>query len=162
MVEGISERCLGRGKLQPIRQWPEGEFKGYQLDGSLPPLAAVQQCLAELDAISGPCDDHVRRQELAKLGVRTAPRPDREGEGGLRAAAYLDLLSPYPTDVVIWACNIWVRGPVEKAKWFPTWAELHDLLETRNRRRAALAAICRSMLVALGQPVVSNAHPDEA
>lgn len=81
-------------------------------------------------------------KELATLNVLTRRREGSMADTELLIASYAEKLAPYPGEAVIWACRKWPEWS-EAGKWWPAWAELHDMLEGRVAER-------RLMLEALG------------
>lgn len=81
-------------------------------------------------------------KELAKLNALTRRREGSMADTELLIASYAERLAPYPGEAVIWALRKWPEWS-EAGKWWPAWAELHDMLEGRVAER-------RLMLEALG------------
>jgi hypothetical protein len=44
-------------------------------------------------------------------------------------ASYLEQLTAIPGDLALYAIRNWTRQGGEQAKWFPSWAELVELIE---------------------------------
>lgn len=153
LVEDIRQRCFGSA-VAPRCDWPSGAFVRYVVVSTERLDIAAATALYYLDPMLEPCTPEVAVRELSRLGVSCVPRREDPDSGELRAAAFLECVSPYPTDVVIWACRAWVRQPPEIGKWYPSWAELRDMCEKRVIRRRALAEICRRILAP--GPLVSD------
>jgi hypothetical protein len=115
----------------------DGEIVGYDLGGVSLPFDAIAEARALVLAALAPAPLGTIQAELARMKISTKSRADGEAEGRLAAAVFAEYLSAYPADVVIWACRKWARTE----KWWPSWAELKDLLDRGVRRRAALAKI---------------------
>jgi hypothetical protein len=75
---------------------------------------------------------------LAELDVLTARRGGSATEAGLLLSAYAGRLRNYPGDIVRDVLAAW------PGKWFPTWAELQDVLD----RAAAPRVVLHRALVA--------------
>lgn len=69
---------------------------------------------------------------IAELSVITAKRTDDDFTESLRLTAYTNRLQHYPADIVAEALlrHTW--------KFFPSWAELKDVLEDLHRPRRAI------------------------
>jgi hypothetical protein len=94
------------------------------------PLTTEQ--LSRLDGFFAPASERVIGQWLAELSVISARRADDDMSETLRLHAYTRRLSEYPADVVKMALldKTW--------RFFPTWADLHDVLEPAMKRRRML------------------------
>lgn len=138
MVEDIRKACLG-SRVEPMETWEQGEsrlvgycaYRGATADD-------LDRCARELAPFMERCPVEIAAQELARLGVACVPRRDDGDQGALRAAVFVDLVTPYPADAVIWACRDWA----DYNTFFPAWAELRQRLESRVKRRRALARFC--------------------
>jgi hypothetical protein len=94
------------------------------------PLTAEQ--LSRVDGFFAPANERVIGQWIAELSVISARRADDDMSETLRLHAYTRRLSEYPADVVKMALldKTW--------RFFPTWAELHEVLEPAMKRRRML------------------------
>lgn len=83
-----------------------------------------------------PAPDRFIEEWLVELSVLTVPRHDDDLSAALRLAAYTRQLAPYPADAV--------KAALLGRAWqfFPSWAELHAVLEDSVKpRRAAIARL---------------------
>ena len=110
----------------------DGEITGYKIGNLLE--AERSEAYARVLVANEPAPLRIIQSELARMRVSTKSRADTEGEGKLAAAVFAENLTEYPADVVVWACRKWSRTE----KWWPSWAELKDLLDRGVRRRRAL------------------------
>jgi hypothetical protein len=106
---------------------------GYELTRPIPADEAVE-ALAILVEANKPADEVFILQELARMRRLTKARPQDADDLTLMAAAYAEEMAAYPADVIASACRKWAA----MEKWWPSWAELKDLLEFRMRRRKAM------------------------
>lgn len=104
----------------------------------------MNEALTEFDRFMTPPPDQVIIGWLAKLSALCASRKRDDAEIDILIEAYVEQLRSYPADVVRHA----LFG--EKWKWWPTWAELADVIEPLVSHR-------RVMREALQRPQ----HPDE-
>ncbi len=128
---------------------PGYEFKDFEIEG-LPAtehLGAVKQAIASHEYAMRPAPSEPLKKALARLRVMTKTRSDEEGEGALRAAAYLEELQHWPGDVAMHVLNSQPRID----KWWPAWAELEERLELyareRKKRLQALVDLSQRMMV---------------
>lgn len=96
--------------------------------------------LARLDGFFAPAEDRIIGQWLAELSVISAKREDGDMSETLRLHAYTRRLNSYPADIV-W--HVLLDRPW---KFFPTWAELLELLEPAMEYRRALRQSARDVL----------------
>ena len=83
-------------------------------------------------------------QELTKLNALTKRKPDdSQIDIDLLVAAYVEKLSPYPGEAVLWALRKWPEWRAA-GKWWPSWAELHDMLEGRVAERQLMLEALRA------------------
>ncbi len=113
---------------------------GYDVPNAVPVSAApelvgARRKLIELcRPLSG--EDLVRELTRARILMSRTARSDEDWD--LIVEAYADELRAYPADIVIDALRYVVRAE----KWWPSWAELLEIVEHRARpRRALLAAL---------------------
>jgi hypothetical protein len=106
---------------------------GYELTRPIPADDA-EEALAILAEANQPADEAFIVQELTRMRMLTKARPQDSTDLTLMAAAYAEEMAAYPADVIRSACRKWAA----MEKWWPSWAELKDLLEFRMRRRKAM------------------------
>lgn len=129
--------------LPPSLKWEarysaDHEILAWTASGTLADLQTAERLLTAMMRPLGP--DRTAR-EMAEMIVLTA-RPKDGPDPKMMAAAYQKRLAQYPADAVIWALREWPN----RSKWFPTWAELSDLLSIRTgSRRHRLNAIRAAM-----------------
>lgn len=95
----------------------------------------------QIDRLHGfltPADTGQIERWIARLSVMTARRNDDDMTEALRLRAYTERLEEYPADVVKAALNedLW--------KFFPTWQELHAVLEQKVRTRRQIMEAAKS------------------
>lgn len=69
---------------------------------------------------------------IGELSVITARRAESQFEAELSLSAYSSRLAGYPGDIVRDTVLGW------SGKWFPTWAELKDIMDVRTAPRLAI------------------------
>ena len=98
----------------------------------------LHEALAEFDRFLMPAPEEMLIGWLGQLSVMTVPRKVSELDGEVLIETYVDLLKDYPADVVHHALfkELW--------KFWPTWAELHKVIEPlASHRRAMRDALMR-------------------
>lgn len=108
-------------------------FKGVAVQG---PAENYPATLEAYRASMLPAPERVVEEWLVDMSVLTIPRNDDDLSASLRLAAYTRQLAAYPADAV--------RAALLGRPWkfFPSWAELHGVLEEAVRpRRAAIARL---------------------
>lgn len=118
----------------------DGYRAGYEITSDVPTEAAEEarnrwkafrQLCAPLRA-----DDILR--ELTRLMVNSAKRQGEDIDTQIILETWLDDLSDYPADIVLWAFGFWRRNE----KFWPTWCEFKALLDRRvEQRRAIMSAL---------------------
>ena len=79
-------------------------------------------------------------RELTILNALTKRRKEDQGDMKLMIAAYVEKLLPYPGEAVVHVLRKWPE--TQWGKWWPSWAELYALLESRvAERRLMLEAL---------------------
>ncbi len=79
-------------------------------------------------------------RELTKLNALTKRRKEDHVDTELLIAAYVEKLAPYPGEAVVYVLKKWPE--TEDGKWWPSWSELHEMLEYRvGERRLMLEAL---------------------
>jgi hypothetical protein len=113
----------------------DGYVIGYETRPGIPPEAAAQaaELLATFRRLCAPPEERDLARELCRLRSTVAARAEDELDWQFKLGVYLDELAGYPADIVVQVLRYWSRNE----KWWPTWAELHGLLERRIRSRAA-------------------------
>jgi hypothetical protein len=130
---GSSLECRERSRLDPVYGY---DFEhDYALVGPVEAGALQEMRRALADALV-PAPGPMIAKELARLGMITKVRAEEVDEIKLRMAIFAEEMAAYPADVVVDACRFWGRTE----KFFPSWAELKDLLDVRVKRRKRLAA----------------------
>lgn len=107
-----------------------GEYlQSVKIVGNNDNIASV---LADFQKAEIPAEDHMIEGWLAELSVITAKRTDDDFTEGLRLSAYTSRLKHYPADIV-------AHGLLRHTwKFFPTWADLKDVLDDLHRPRRAI------------------------
>lgn len=124
----------------------DGFIKGYVIRQGLPPEAVEQAAkgLRIYRRLCAPLREHDLALELCRLRTLLAVRAETDEDWQFKLDTYMDELAEYPADIVVQVLRYWSRNE----KWWPTWAELHDLLQRRARSRlaciSALEQIARS------------------
>ncbi len=125
------------------------EFKDFEIQ-RLPAthcLAAVKEAIERHRFAMRPAPRDQLMPGLVRLRVMTKTRADDEGEGKLRAAAYIEELQRWPADVALHVLATHARID----KWWPAWAELEERLEIfarkRSRRLEALVELSQRMMI---------------
>ena len=114
------------------------ELTGCKVSG---PREDLMRAKTVLQAMMRPLPADDLPMELSRMEALTV-RPSTLRDVALVAAAYLERLSEYPADAVLWALREWPR----RSKWFPAWKELEVLLEERTApRRMMLEAVERAL-----------------
>jgi hypothetical protein len=116
--------------------WRE-EVTGARLD--LTPSANPRAALAVVQSSMAPAPVADMRVWLAELSTVTARRAEEVGEAALTLTAYTKRLEGYPGDVVKEVLSSW------SGKWFPTWGELKEVLDSLVAPRAAILARLQSL-----------------
>lgn len=93
-------------------------------------LDKAAQVIANLMA---PADVNDIELWLTEVSAITARRSETAEEGALTLVAYSTRLKQYPGDIVRQTLLEW------SGKWFPTWAELKEILDVRTGPRTAIA-----------------------
>jgi len=104
--------------------------------------ADVKVAEAMILAACAPAPPETAARELTRLKAMTKARATGDIDTRMQAAAYTEELARYPADVIVSACRYW--SSVET--WWPSWAELKDLLDFRLRKRLALARALREAI----------------
>lgn len=110
-------------------------------------LRAAEQALT-------PPTEGMLRAWLAELSILLPMRAGEAGEQDLRLRAYSDRLRPYPADIV--------RAALLDRVWsfWPSWAELHPVLETcMATRRSAVAEVRAAALPPAAEVVPVRDEP---
>lgn len=134
--------CVSSNLRELERTWCDRDygfdfrFSGYTFDAAIP-SDTLRQALVLVDQACAPAPKRLIQSELARLRVMTKSRSDDTGQ--LAAAAYAEELAEYPADIVVSALRHWARTE----KWWPSWHELHELLERRFEKRRALQEALR-------------------
>lgn len=116
------------------------EVAGY--DFSKASHADLEEALPILEAVNQPCPPDIAAKAVGALKVRTVARKEQQDDLSLTVAVFTEDLMDYPPDVVIDACRRWAS----KEKWFPSWAELKDLLDYKaGKRRKILEALRKAL-----------------
>ena len=118
-----------------------GQFEGgiydYLLDPDADvPDADVMEAARTLDKSLLPCPPEIATRALTAMRMRTKGAAEASEDTEMRLALFAADLTAYPADVVIEACRFWGRNE----KWFPSWAELREILDRRVQRRRAMRA----------------------
>jgi hypothetical protein len=71
---------------------------------------------------------------LGRLRLSVVKKHDEEFDWKTILDVWLDDLSQYPADIVVWALGYWHRNE----KWWPIWCEFLPLLERRTEQRKAV------------------------
>jgi hypothetical protein len=74
------------------------------------------------------------KAELARLRVSTKARPEGEDDLAMMFQVFAEECAEYPADVMVWALRGWARREI----FYPSLAELRDLLQRGARRRRSL------------------------
>jgi len=96
------------------------------------------EAIAALEATMIPAPANLLAQELAKLAMLTKQK-DRGIENKLLVTAYMEKLSRFPADAVLWA----IRGWPDESMWFPSWYELKERIESRTSERVLMLEALR-------------------
>lgn len=78
-----------------------------------------------------PADRATLDRALTELALLTKAKEGDADTERLQIALYMERLSGYPADAVLHACRSWADGNV----FWPSWAELRELLEERVAER---------------------------
>ena len=113
----------------------DGYITGYEIRSDVPAEAAAQAAkgLKFYQQLCAPLHDQDLARELCRLRTMLAVRAETELDWQFKLHSYMEELEEYPADIVVQVLRYWGRNE----KWWPTWAELHDLLERRVRTRLA-------------------------
>lgn len=111
----------------------EQAFHGYEIVGQIPEADRLA-ALKVLETSMKPTPRELVAKELVRMRGLTKARAETAEDMQMIVAAFLDEIRDYPADVVVNACRRWARAE----KWWPSWAELKDMLDFRMRRRRAL------------------------
>ncbi len=126
--------------LQPVWRETETEWDiplGYTVEGTEEDRATAR-ALLNSTMTSLPVKEIAK--ELTTLNALTKRRREDQGDTQLMIAAYVEKLAPYPGEAVVWALRKWPE--TKDGKWWPAWAELHEMLEGRvAERRLMLEAL---------------------
>ncbi len=82
-----------------------------------------------------PPSEVVIKQELARLRASTKSREADNDDVAMGFQVLAEECSEYPADVVVWALRGWAKREV----FYPSLAEVRDLLQRGSRRRESLA-----------------------
>jgi hypothetical protein len=82
-----------------------------------------------------PPSEAVIKQELARLRASTKSRESDNDDVAMGFQVLAEECSEYPADVVVWA----LRGWAKRERFYPSLAEVRDLLQRGARRRESLA-----------------------
>jgi hypothetical protein len=94
--------------------------------------ADLPAALQEMSSLLAPATADEVETWLVEVSTITARRSESEAEGVLTLAAYSSRLSKYPADIVRATLMEW------SGKWFPTWAELKEILDSRVAPRQSI------------------------
>ena len=149
MDRAAESRALSHGVGLEVRY--EGRYPSGPNGERLPSYTVAVGCdvsgsneqrlaaFADLEKFQAPADIRTIEGWLAELSVLTAGKGVDGISAELLVTAYSSRLSRYPADVVKYAL-------IEKSwKWFPTWAELEKVCDSKAGPR-------RHMIAALMQP----------
>jgi hypothetical protein len=119
----------------------DSEVVGYEVK-----LGAPKEDLEEARrAVAGTCQPGASQTiaaELQRMRALTKSKAEPSVDASLAAAALFHEVSAYPTDVVVDACRKWSA----RETFFPSWAELKDMLERGMRKRRALLRAIESAI----------------
>lgn len=134
----------------------------YPDDGSYRSVVVAVRCIGDplnddqLSRLKGfftPADDGQIERWIAELSVIAARRADDDMSEALRLRAYRDRLAGYPADIVK---DVLLR---QTWKFFPTWAELHEKLESAMVRRRSILRAAENAEPAKPAPKAINYDP---
>jgi hypothetical protein len=97
----------------------------------IPEIADVRRRLIEL---SRPLSRRLLIEELFRCRALMSRSAKADDQFDLTARLYADELKDYPADIVMDA----LRHVARADKWWPSWAELLEIVERRARPRRAL------------------------
>lgn len=126
---------------QPVyREWIDpqygydSEIVAYRFDYAQADRIARDAARDYIRRMLAPADERTIMRELVRLRVSTKTRAEAEGDMALGMQVYAEECATYPADVVVWALRQWARTET----FYPSLAELRDLLQRGSRRRESL------------------------
>ena len=140
-LEESLTRLLG-SKPKPVwrDRWIKGKWDGDLVSFDIPATTPeIRLQAADLVRLSlTPMTPNECFGLLGELKLTTASRPDQGDDLEALLKVYQRKLQEYPADVV----RAVLTTQADLSKWWPTWAELKERLDTRtNRRRVMLTAL---------------------
>lgn len=137
-----------KGALQ--ERWRDGigkdgqfdaEFNGYALTCEVPG-ADLEAAHRQIQQFNAPANLPEIVTELVRLRALTKMRNETEIDSQIMISALAEEMAPYPIDIIQDACRKWAR----MEKFFPSWAELKDMIDFRfNRRKRLEQALAEAM-----------------
>ncbi len=122
----------------------ETEFGGFDV-GPGAPREDLRAGLAIVARTCAPGAPRIIGEELQRMRALTKSRAEPGVDANFQAVAMFNEMRGYPADVVVDACRKWSAAE----KFFPSWAEVKDMLDRRMRERLALKrAIERALTTA--------------
>lgn len=116
----------------------ETEFVGYSLPANLPP-EEIREARAVVERACIPAQAREIMAELARMRLIVKVRAEQEQDLAAIAVIFAEEMAEYPPDIVRHA----LRGWTKREKWWPSWAELKELLDRAFKRRKALREVLR-------------------
>lgn len=110
-----------------------------------PPAAVLRQTLGDLRVHLQPATQRQIAEELMRLQSLTRSKEATGQDWAARGAEYSRLMGHYPADIWHDAVDDWLRNP-KAGMWFPTIAELGDLMARRFVERKQMIQRIEYML----------------
>jgi hypothetical protein len=116
----------------------------HEIAAQVPPGTAelAERLLAQYQRLCAPMARSDLAYLLGKLRLSVAKKHDEEFDWKMILDVWLDDLSHYPADIVLWALGYWHRNE----KWWPIWCEFMPLLERRTEQRKAAMDALRTII----------------
>lgn len=143
LMQALEVSLPPRLQLQPVWRDTETEWEipvRYTMAG-MARASHIGLAIQAINRTMKPLPAKEIAQELAKLNALTIRRKEHQGDLNLMVAAYVEKLAPFSGEAIIHVLRRWPQS--ENGKWWPSWAELYEMLEYRTGER-------RLMLEALG------------
>lgn len=93
--------------------------------------------------LCAPLNETSLARELLRLRDMTIRKAEEGVDWQVTLDNWLDVLAPYPADIVLWAINFWLNNE----RFWPAWAEFKNLID----RRVAARAACMGALQRIGE-----------
>jgi hypothetical protein len=122
--------------IDPVYGW-DYEVVGYTFGRGVldAPDGDVRAARNMVALYMAPPSEAVIKHELARLRASTKSRAEEEGDIAMGFQVLAEECFEYPADVVVWA----LRGWAKRERFYPSLAEIRDLLQRGSRRRESLA-----------------------